>query len=74
MKRKTYVKTQLEGRSDFNILIGERTLGRSRHGWEGKIRMDLKETDVNTRIWIDSAQDKNCWKVLVNTALNLWIP
>ena len=26
------------------------------------------------RRWVDSAQDRNCWRALVNAALNLRIP
>ena len=29
-----------------------------RRRWEDNIRMDLKEIDVNTRNWVDSAQDR----------------
>ena len=36
--------------------------------------MDLKEIDIITRNWVDSAQDKNYWKALVNAALNLRVP
>jgi hypothetical protein len=65
-------------RSAFNILAGKHTgkrpLGRPRRGWEDNIRMDLKEIGVNTRNWIDSAQDRDYWRDLVNAALNLRIP
>ena len=33
--------------------------------------MDLKEIGINTRNWVDSAQDRDYWKALVNAALNL---
>jgi hypothetical protein len=36
--------------------------------------MDLKEIGINTRNWIDSAQDKDYWRVIVNAALNLRFP
>ena len=29
------------------------------HRWEDNIRMDLKELGINTRTWIDSAQDRD---------------
>ena len=51
---------------------GKRSLWRPRHRWE--VRMDLKEIDINTRNWIDSAQDRDHWRALVNAALNLPIP
>ena len=58
-----------EGRSAFNILTGKitgnRPLGRPRCRWEVNIRMNLKEIVVNTRNWVNSAQDRNSWSVLV---------
>ena len=35
------------------------------------IRMDLEEIDTNAGNWIDSAQDRDYWRALVNAALNL---
>ena len=48
-----------EGRSPFKILThtGKRPLGRPRRRWEDNIRMYLKEMGINTRNWVDSAQD-----------------
>ena len=67
-----------EGRSVFKILsrasTGERPLGRPRRRWEDNIRMDLKEIDINTRNWIDSAQDMDYWRTPVIAALNLRVP
>ena len=53
--------------------MGNRLLGRPRHGWEDNIRMDIKEVCVNTRNWIDSAQNRDYWRALVNVTLNLQI-
>ena len=62
-----------EGRSAFKIITGtparKRPLGKPRRRWEDNIKMDLKEMDINTRNWVDSAQDR----ILVNVALNLWV-
>ena len=67
-----------ERKHAFKILVGnftgKRPLGRPRHRWEVNIRMDLKEIVINTRNWVDSAQDRDYWRALVNVALNLWIP
>ena len=64
-----------EGRSVVNILTctpsGKRPLGMRR--WEDNIRMDLKEIGINTSNWVDSAQDRNYWRALVNAALNLQV-
>jgi hypothetical protein len=36
--------------------------------------MDLKEIDINKRNWVDSAQDRDYWRALVNAALNPRVP
>ena len=36
--------------------------------------MNLKETGINTRNWVNSAQNRDYWRALVNGALNLQIP
>ena len=67
-----------EGRSAFKILTGIPTgkgpLGRPKRRWEDNIRMDLKIICINTRNCVESAQDRNYWRALVNAALNLRIP
>ena len=66
-----------EGRSAFKILTGKptrkRPLGRSRRRWEENIRIDLEEIGINVGNWVDSAQDRNYWRALVNAALNLQV-
>ena len=49
-------------------------LGRPRRRWEDNIRMDLEEIGINAGNWIDSAQDRNYWRAVVNAALNLRVP
>ena len=49
-------------------------MGRHRRRWEDNIRMDLEEIGVNEANWVDSTQDRNYWRVLVNAALNLRVP
>ena len=62
-----------EGRSSFKILIGtptgKRPSGRPRYRLKYNIRMDLKEIGISTRDWVDSAQDRDYWRALVNAAL-----
>ena len=64
-----------EGKSAFKILTGKptgkRPLGRPRRRWEYIIRMDLKEVGIDARNWVDSAQDRDYWRALVNSTLNL---
>ena len=49
-------------------------MGRPRRRWEDNIRMDLEEIGINAENWVDSAQDTNYWRALVNAALNLRVP
>ena len=62
----------------FKILTcthtGKRPLGGPKLRWEDNIRMDLKEICFNMRNWVESAQDSEYWRALVNAALNLHIP
>ena len=75
LSRAGHIARMEEGRSAFKVLtgksIGKRPLGRPRHRWEYNFRMDFKEIGINTRNWIDSAQDRDYWRALVNTPLNL---
>ena len=67
-----------EGRSAFKILTGEptgkRPFGRPMRRWEDNIRMELEEMGISAGNWVDSAQDRDYWRALVNTALNLRVP
>ena len=54
--------------------LQERDLGRSRCRREDNIRMNLEEIGINAGNLIDSAQDRNYWRALVNAALNLRVP
>ena len=53
---------------------GKRPSGRSRSRWEDDIRIDLKEIGINREKWVNSAQDMDYCRALVNAALNLRIP
>jgi hypothetical protein len=37
-------------------------------------KMDLRETGCNGKDWIDLAQDRDQWRALVNTIMNLRVP
>ena len=67
-----------EGRSAFKILTGKlrgkRPLGRPRRRLEDIIRMDLEEIGINAGNSVDSTQDRDYWRALVNAALNLRVP
>jgi hypothetical protein len=51
-----------------------RALGRSRHRWEDNIKMGIDEIGINEGNWVDSAQDRDYWRALVNAAFNLRFP
>jgi hypothetical protein len=38
------------------------------------IEMDLREIGWDGVDWIDTAQDRDQWRVLVNTVLNIQVP
>jgi hypothetical protein len=38
------------------------------------IKMNLREIGWDGADWIDMAQDRKKWRVLLNTVLNLWVP
>ena len=73
-----HVARMEEGRRALKILTskprGKRPLGRPSRRWEDSIKMDLEEIGINSGYWIDSAQDRNYWRVLVIAALNLRVP
>ena len=67
-----------EGRSAFKILTGKptgkRPLGRPTRRWEDNVRMDLEEIRINAGKWVDSAQDIDYRRAIVNASLNLRVP
>jgi hypothetical protein len=36
--------------------------------------MDLEEIGINAENWVDSAQDRDYWRAIVNGTLNLRVP
>jgi hypothetical protein len=65
-------------RNKYNILIGKperkRSLGRLRRKREGNIRKDLREIDLEFVDWMHLAQDRDKWRTVVNTVMNLRVP
>jgi hypothetical protein len=53
---------------------GKTPLGRPRRRWEDNIRMDLRETGWEGVDWMGLAQDREQWRDLVNTVMNLRVP
>jgi hypothetical protein len=65
-------------RNAYRILVGraegKRPLGRPRRRWVDNIIMDLREIGKDVMDWIDVAQDRDQWKALVKTVMNLRVP
>jgi hypothetical protein len=53
---------------------GRRPLGRPRRRWEDNIKIDLREIGFGDVDWIHLAQDRDRWRALVNTVMNLPVP
>jgi hypothetical protein len=67
-----------ETRNAYRILVGKpegkRSLGRPRRRWVDNIKMDLREIGRHGVDWIELAQDRDQWRALVNTVMNLRVP
>jgi hypothetical protein len=66
--------TNGEMRNAYRILVGKRSVGRPRRRWVENIKMDLREIGWSGTDWIDLAQDRDQWRALVNTVMNLLVP
>jgi hypothetical protein len=53
---------------------GKRQLGRPRRRWVNNIKIDLKGIGWGSMDCIDLAQDKDQWRALVNTIMNIRVP
>jgi hypothetical protein len=63
-----------ERRGAYSALVGKpegRRLERPRRRWEDNIKMDLREVGCGGANWIDQAQDRDRWRALVYTVMNL---
>jgi hypothetical protein len=50
---------------------GKRPLGRLKRRSVDNVKMDLREIGWDGVDWIDMAQDKDQWRALVNTVMNI---
>jgi hypothetical protein len=78
MRWAVHVADMGEVRCAYNILVGRpegrRPLGRPRRRWEDNIKMNLWEIGFGDVDWIHWAQDRERWRALVNTVMNLRVP
>jgi hypothetical protein len=67
-----------EKKNAYRLLVGKtegkRPLGRPRRRWVDKIRMDLGEVEWGDVDLIGLAKDRNRWRAVVNSVLNLRVP
>jgi hypothetical protein len=65
-------------RNAYRILMGKpegkRPLGRPRRWWVDNIKMVLREIVYGDVDRIDLTQDRDQWRALVNTVMNLLVP
>jgi hypothetical protein len=73
-----HVERMREKRNACRLLVGKpegkRPLGRSRRRWVDNIRMDLGEVGWGDVDWIGLAENRNRWRAVVNSVLNLRVP
>jgi hypothetical protein len=68
-----------ERRGAYRALVGKpegkRQLGRPTHRWEDNIKMDLREVGWGGGAdWIDLVEDRERWRAVVYTVMNLRVP
>jgi hypothetical protein len=70
--------TNWNNRNAYRLLVGTAEgkwpLGRPKLRWVDNIRMDLGEVGCSNVNWIGLTQNRNRWRALVNSVLNLRVP
>jgi hypothetical protein len=76
--RADHVARMGEKRNAYRILVGmpegKRSQGIPRRTWVDNNKTDLREIGWDGRDWIDLAQNRDQWRALVNTVMNLRVP
>ena len=67
-----------EGRGVHKVLVGKPEgrgpLGRPRRRWKDNIKMALQEVGRGCGDLMELAQDRDSWRALVSTVMNLRVP
>jgi hypothetical protein len=78
LRRAGHVSRMGEMRNACRKLVGKpegkRPLGRQRRMWVDNIKIDIREIGCDGMDRIDLAQDRDQWRALVNTVMNLRVP
>ena len=77
MKWARHVARMGKGRGVHRVLVGKpegkRPLGRPRRRWDDNIKLDLREVGGGGD-WMELVQNRDRWRALVNTVMNLRVP
>jgi hypothetical protein len=60
----------------YRVLVNperKRQIGRIRRRWEDNIKTHLQEVGCGGMAWIELAQNRDRWRALVNSVMNLWV-
>ena len=71
---KKYPQVEMRPLETKRSAEGKRPLGRPRRRWEDNIKMDLQEVGGSCGDWMELARDRDGWRALVGTVMNLRVP
>jgi hypothetical protein len=78
MKWAGHVARMGEDRGVYRVLVGKpkgkRPLGKLRRRWEDNIKIDLQEVGGGRGDWMELAQDRESWRILVGTVRDFRVP
>ena len=67
-----------QGKGVYRVLVGKpegkRPLWRPSRRWEDNVKMDLQEVGEGCGDWMELAEDRDRWRALVSTVMNLGVP
>jgi hypothetical protein len=73
-----HVERVRDKRNAYRILVGKpegkRPLGKPRRRWLDNIKIDVRVIRWGGMEWMNLAQDRDQWRALVNTVMNLRVP
>ena len=73
-----HVARMEDGRGVQRVVVGKpegkRPMGRPRRRWKDNIKMDLQEVGAGCGDWMELAQDRDRWRALMSTVMNIRVP